>query len=461
MTIEQTIDSADVAALREVFSGVVLTPRDPSYDEARKVWNAMIDRRPAVILRCADTADVQRAVRFARAHDLLTSVRGGGHSIAGLAVCDGGVMLDLSLMRGVDVDPTTRRAVVQGGATWSDFDGASQQRGLATTGGHVGSTGVGGLTLGGGFGWLHGKHGLASDNLLSAELVTAEGDVVRASEDENPELFWGLRGGGGNFGVVTSFEFALHPLTDVFVGGVMYPRDKGADLMEVYDDLVDKLPYEATSAFTLGTVPEGLALVPPEFQGVESSGAFVIYPGATQEEGERLIEPLRAFGPSFELMQPMPYLGLQTLMDATWQMGKSVYWKSGRIDTLGRGAAAAIVEAASDAYACMLIQLGGAIAERSQAATAFAHRDARYQFLTSAMWDDPSETEAQVARARKAWQTVEPHTSGAFVNFVTTDDWDKRTNDAYGAEHRRRLAAIKKTYDPDNFFRMNANITPA
>ena len=438
-----------------------MAPGDGDYDQTRKVWNAMIDRRPAAILRCADTSDVVEAVRFARERELLTTVRGGGHNIAGLAVCDDGVMIDLSGMRGVDVDPSTRRAVVQGGATWTDVDQVTQQHGLAVTGGHVGTTGVGGLTLGGGFGWLHGKHGLTSDNLISAEVVTADGRVLRASEDENPDLFWGLRGGGGNFGVVTSFEFALHPVSDVFVGMFLVPRARGAEVLETYDAFVDTIPTEATSAMMLGTAPEGVDIFPPEIQGQEISGGFVVYPGATVEQGERLIAPIRALGPTFEMVQPFPYLGVQTLMDAAYEADMRVYWKSGRIDSLGDGAAEAVVEASYAASMSALIQLGGEIAQRPQDATAFAHRQARYQYLAVAQFDDPSETDAQIAGARKAFATVEPHIAGAFVNFLTTDDWDERTADAYGAEHSRRLASIKKTYDPDNFFRMNANITPA
>ena len=459
MTVRQAMGASDFEALRDDFDGQVLGPDDESYDQARKVWNAMIDRRPAAILRCANTADVVNALRFARERDVLTSVRGGGHNVAGLAVCDGGVMIDLSGMRGVEVDAGNRRGIVQGGATWSDVDQATQHHGLAVTGGHIGSTGVGGLTLGGGFGWLHGKHGLTSDNLLSAEIVTAEGEILRASERENPDLFWGLRGGGGNFGVVTSFEFALHELAEVFVGLFLFPRDRGTEIMEVYDALVDELPLEATTAMLLGTAPE-IDLIPPEIQGTETAGVFVVYPGATPEQGELAVAPMRALGPAFELVSPMRYLMVQTIQDAGWPPNSRVYWKSGRIDTLGEGAGKDIVEASYDATMSALIQLGGRISELPDDATAFAHRGARYQYLAAAQWEDPSDTDAQIASTRKAWRAVEPYIAGAFVNFTTTDDWDKRTDDAY-AGHSRRLAAIKKTYDPDNFFRMNANITPA
>jgi len=328
MTIQQAIGTSDLETLRDGFDGQVLGPADEGYDQARKVWNAMIDRRPAAILRCANTADVVKTVRFARERDVLTSVRGGGHNVAGLAVCDDGVMIDLSRMRAVDVDPARRRAIVAGGATWSDVDNTTQQHGLAVTGGHIGSTGVGGLTLGGGFGWLHGKYGLASDNLLSAEVVTAEGEVVRASERENADLFWGLRGGGGNFGVVTSFEFALHPLAEVFVGFFMFPRDRGPEVMGVYDALVDELPHEATSGMLLGTAPE-IDLVPKELQGTETAGVLIVYPDAPAEARDRVFAPIRALGPAFELVTPMPYLMVQTIQDAAWPEQQHVYWRSG------------------------------------------------------------------------------------------------------------------------------------
>ena len=460
MTIPGTLDANDLSTLKETFEGRVLDPADEGYDQARRVWNAMIDRRPSAVLRCASTADVVRAVRFARERDLLTSVRGGGHNVAGLAVCDGGVMIDLSGMRGVEVDPRRATAVVQGGATWADVDQATQAHGLAVTGGHIGTTGVGGLTLGGGFGWLHGKYGLASDNLRSVEVVTADGRTVRGSERENADLFWGLRGGGGNFGVVTSFEFALHPVTDLFVGLFLFPRSKGAEVIATGDALVDGMPHEATSAMLLGTAPE-IDLIPPELQGTETAGVFFVYPGASMEQGERLVAPIRDLGPSFELSDSLPYLMVQTLQDAAWPDSQRVYWKSGRVDRLGGGAAETVVEASYDATTSALIQLGGQIAERPEDATAFAHRGARYQYLVAARWEDPAETDPQIAAARRAWEMVEPYTSGAFVNFTATDDWDERTGDAYGFEHSRRLAAIKRTYDPENFFRMNANITPA
>ena len=359
-------------------------------------------------------------------------------------------MIDLSKMRSVIVDPARSTAIVQGGATWSDVDQATQQHGLATTGGHVGTTGVGGLTLGGGFGWLHGKHGLASDNLLSVELVTVEGKILRASEQENADLFWGLRGGGGNFGVVTSFEFALHPVTELFVGLFMFPRDRGAEVMATYDQAASALPHDATSAMLLGTAPE-IELIPPELQGTQTAAILVVYPGATPEQGENVVAPFRALGPSFELVQPMPYLFVQMLQDAGWPPDRRVYWKSGRIDRLGEGAGSAIVDASYKATTSALIQLGGQISQRPRDATAFAHREARYQYLVAANWEDPAETDEQIAGSRKAWDIVEPHISGAFVNFTSTDDWDERTGDAYGVEHGRRLAAIKKSYDPDNF----------
>ena len=450
----------DTNGLRDTFRGQILSPRDAGYDEARTVWNAMIDRRPAVILRCADSADVVTAVRFARERDLLLSVRGGGHNAAGMAVCDDGVMIDLSGMRDVAVDPGAKRGVVQGGATWTDVDDATQRHGLAVTGGHVGTTGVGGLTLGGGFGWLHGKYGLTSDNLRSAEVVTAEGRVLRASDDENADLFWGLRGGGGNFGIVTSFEFTLHPVVDPFGGAFIFPRDRAVEIIEAYDAFVDTCPHEIASMVALLPLPE-VDLLPDELHGMDAVVIRAIYPGATIDEGERALEPVRALGAMFQVMGPFPYEFVQNVNPAGRGWGMQRYFKSGRIDSLD-GAVEPIIESQADpSFNVQLIQLGGQISRLPADATAFAHRGARYQYLLGAGWEDPKQSDDRVAAARKIWRTVEPHIAGAFVNFLSTEDWQDRVGDAYGAEHGRRLAAIKRTYDPDNFFRMNANITPA
>ncbi len=456
MKVEQRIDQADVQDLVESFNGRILLPEDEGYDDTRRVWNALIDRRPAAILRASDQADVVRAIRFARERALAVTVRGGGHNVAGLAVADGAVMIDLADMRGVTVDAQARVATVQGGAVWGDVDGATSEHSLHVTGGHVSSTGVGGLTLGGGIGWLHRKHGLASDNLLTADLVTADGEIVVASDTQNEELFWALRGGGGNFGVVTSFTFRLHPV-DVILGGfLLFPRERAKEIIEAYDRFVDGCPDELTTSVMMTAAPEGDP-IPPELQGQQVLMIVPVHCGDL-EDAERAVKPLRALGPVADLVQPMPYTAIQTAFDEGFSAGHLVYWKSANLNTLD-GAVDSIVD--TDAFATVLMNMGGAIGTPAEDATAFSQRQARYTYLTVGLTDEAADVETQKGNVRTAFDAVEPYTSGAYVNFLGFDEARDGARAAYSDAHRERLARIKKTYDPDNFFSINTNIAPA
>jgi FAD/FMN-containing dehydrogenase len=456
MKVDQRIDAADVHDLRDGFNGRILLPDDDAYDDTRKVWNALIDRRPSAIMRCADQSDVVRAIRFARERALQVTVRGGGHNVAGLAVADGAVMIDLAGLRGVTVDPEGRTATVQGGALWGDVDGATSEHGLHVTGGHVSTTGVGGLTLGGGIGWLHRKCGLTSDNLLSAELVTADGKIVVASDTDSEELFWGLRGGGGNFGVVTSFTFRLHPV-DVILGGfLLFPRDRAKEVIEAYDRFVDTCPDELTTGVMMTAAPEEDP-IPPELQGQQIVQIVVVHCGDLQD-AERAVKPLRDLGPAADLIQPMPYTAIQTAFDEGFRAGQLVYWKSANLNTLD-GAVDSIVD--TEAFATVLMNMGGAIAAPAEDSTAFSQRRARYTYLSIGLTDEAAEVETQKSNVRTAFDTVEPYTSGAYINFLGVDEARGGASTAYSSAAVDRLARIKKTYDPDNFFSVNTNIVPA
>ena len=455
MKVEQRIDPADVQDFSRTFKGRILLPEDDDYDETRKVWNALIDRRPAAILRAADRDDVVSGIRFARERALPVTVRGGGHNVAGLAVADGAVMIDLADMRGVAVDASARTTTVQGGALWGDVDGATGEHGLHVTGGHVSSTGVGGLTLGGGIGWLHRKYGLASDNLLEAELVTADGKIVVASESQNEELFWGLRGGGGNFGVVTSFTFRLHPV-DVILGGfLLFPHNRAKEIVEGYDAFVDGCPDELTTSLMMTTAPEEDP-IPAELQGQRIVQIVVCHCGDL-EDAQRALRPLRDLGGA-DLIQPMPYTALQTAFDEGFGAGHLVYWKSANFNSLD-GAVDRIIE--TDAFATAIMNMGGAISAQAEDATAFSQRQARYTYVSIGLTDDHADVDAQKATVRHAYDAVEAYTSGAYVNFLGVDEAREGASAAYSSATHDRLARIKKTYDPDNFFSINTNIVPA
>ncbi|MFG2292844.1 FAD-binding oxidoreductase [Streptomyces sp. NPDC048603] len=450
------------------FRGRLITAGHSEYDTARAVWNGAVDRHPRLIARCGDTADAAAAVRFAREHDLEIAVRGGGHNVAGTAVCDDGIVIDLSAMRGVSVDPAGRRARVQGGALWGDVDRATQAHGLATTGGIVSHTGVAGLTLGGGLGFLMRGHGLAVDNLLEAEVVTAEGGIVRASADEHPDLFWALRGGGGNFGVVTSFRFALHPVGPaVLAGPVFWAAEETTEVLRFYRDFAARAPDELGSVVRLGTVPP-LPAVPEHLHGRPAVAVACCHSG-TVEAGERAVRALRRFGrPLVDLLAPTPYAAFQGALDDTVRHGWHYHWKATDLAGLSDDAITVIAEHACAArsprsYAAVF-HLGGAVARVPRDATAYAGRDVAHHIVIDAAW--LPEESGRVAAAETAWarrflRALRPHAAGGvYVNFLDSDDGAGRVREAYGDGTYRRLAEVKAKYDPDNAFHHNKNIPP-
>ncbi len=456
--------SESLKALRADVRGEVVVPGDEMYDQTRKVWNGMIDRHPAVIVRCAGTSDVMKAVKFAHDQGLKTvSIRGGGHNIAGNAVCEGGLMIDLSPMKSVRVDPVRRTARVEPGATWRQFDLEAQAFGLATTGGLVSSTGVAGFTLGGGIGWLVRKHGLAMDNLISVDLVTADGRLVSASVSENPDLFWGVRGGGGNFGIVTCFEFQLHPVGPIIVGGPVMHRAKDAEaLLRFHREFVKAIPDELTTLVVFLTAPP-LPFLPQEVVGTHLVAVVACYSGPVAE-GERLLAPLKKFGqPVADLIGPMPYAVLQSLFDESAPSGIQNYWKSAYLKGLDDEAIETILEnverAPSPLTAVHLHHLGGAMRRFGDDATAFGNRDASFVLNMVSAWTDPKDDEKNIEWTRDFFEEMKGFTTGAYVNFLG-EEGEERVKSAYGEEKYRRLAALKAKYDPTNFFHMNQNIKP-
>jgi FAD/FMN-containing dehydrogenase len=453
MPVSKPLEQAAVQEFAANLRGELLRPEDDGYDTTRAVFNGMIDKRPAIIVRCVGTTDVIQGVNFARTHDLLVSVRGGGHSVAGNAVSDGGLMLDLSPMKGIRVDPVRRTAQAQAGLTLGEFDHETQAFGLATTLGVVSVTGIGGLTLGGGLGWLNGKHGLACDNLLSADVVTADGHVLTASDEENEDLFWGIRGGGGNFGVVTLFEYQLHPVGPVLGGGLRYPAAQARDFLRFYHEFASTCPDELSTAASLGQAPDGSVVV----------GVAVCYCGPI-ETGERVLHPLRTFGsPLEDNIQPMSYRALQSAPDGGFPLGRQHYWKSSYLKHLSDEAIEVmlrfVAEMPSPISGVGLQQMHGAASRVAPAATAFPHRDEHYDFLILSQWADPTDSEENMRWTRRLFEQMEPFfEKGVYVNNLGEEGED-RVREAYG-ENYERLVALKDKYDPTNQFRLNQNIRP-
>jgi len=463
MSATTHLDEPTIDAFSDQLRGEVLQPEDGGYDEARTVWNGMIDKEPAVIARCTGAADVIAAVNFARDLDLLLAVKGGGHNIAGNAVCDDGVMIDLSPMNDVRVDPETQTARVGGGATWGDFDHEAQSFGLATTGGIVSTTGVAGLTLGGGLGHLDRKYGLAHDNLRSVDVVTADGELVHASEEENPELFWGLRGGGGNFGIVTSFEFDLHEVgPELLTGPIIYRYEDAANAFRFSRDFMADAPDEIQcyAAFSKGSAELGL----PE--PLHGETIFILIPTYVGDvaAGEEALRPLRRFGdPIADAVTPTPYLALQQMFDERWVEGLRYYWKSHFFDELTDEAIETIVDYCDSSAPFMSVftdgWLSGAISRTDPDATAFPHRDKAVSLTIGMQWEDPERDDELIAWAREFHETLEPYAAdGVYVNLLDQDD-DDRIDDAYG-EWYEQLRELKGKWDPENLFRMNHNIEP-
>jgi FAD/FMN-containing dehydrogenase len=445
--------------------GPVLTPQDAEYEEARLIWNGLIDRRPAIIAQCSGAADVVDAVKFARRHDLVVSVRGGGHNVAGNAVNDGGLMIDLSQMRGVHVDPSTQRVRVQGGATLGDVDRETQLFGLAVPAGVVSTTGVAGLTLHGGAGHLRRKHGLTIDNLVSVDIVTADGELRRASATENADLFWAVRGAGSNFGVVTSFEFQAHPIgPTVMVAAVFYPFEDVRKLFPAWRDYVASAPNEISTIALCWSVPPNEPF-PPEHHGKPVFVVACAYAGAV-EDAEALVQPLRELGePLVDVSGPWPWLGLQSGFDALYPKGGYYYWKSRALAELSDGAIGDIVDFAgrrpSPLSDIVVWHNGGAISQVGETETAYGGRDANFLVTGEASWDDPALTNDAVTWGREFWEAMGRHsTGGLYLNFAGLgEEKDELVRAGYGINYER-LAQLKAQYDPTNFFRMNLNISP-
>ncbi|MEW6471813.1 MAG: FAD-binding oxidoreductase [Actinomycetota bacterium] len=458
-----TTDGADTGLKSEALDtlaaglrGPLLTPEVDGYDSARLVWNGMIDRRPALIGRCTGTGDVKLCVDFAREHDLLVSVKGGGHNFAGKSVCEGGFMIDLSLMSSTHVDAGRLRAVAGAGTKWGAFDHETQAFGLATTGGTNTDTGIAGLTLGGGIGWLAGRYGLTCDNLTAANVVLADGRIVTASAAENEDLFWGLRGGSGNFGIVTSFEYQLHPVNGVLAGPVFHPFSAAADVLRFYREFVKGIPDELVTAAGLLHTPEGMPV----------AGMIGCWNGPF-DTGERVLRPMREFGsPLADEIQPMPYAAIQSALDPAFPVGGRYYLKGSLMAELPDDAIATLVDhyarVPSPGTLVVLQQVGNAANRVDPAATAFSHRNARWDLVIIPAWSDPSDDERHIRWARELHDAMEPFSLRAlYVNAVGDEDMAAEVRSSYRAETFERLSALKAKYDPTNFFRLNPNIPPA
>jgi FAD/FMN-containing dehydrogenase len=462
-----SLPSSGLEALRSIVKGELLQPGDGGYDAARVVWNAYIDRHPRLIIRCAGVADVVEAVGFARRRGLVLSVRCGGHNVAGYAVCDDGLMLDLSAMNAVRVDPSARRAWVQGGALWRDVDWETTAFNLATPGGLISQTGVAGLTLAGGVGWLRGAHGLCVDNLESVEIVVADGRLVTASENENADLFWAIRGGGGNFGVVTGFTFRLHPIPPTLMFcGPAYPESRASELIRVWRDFMLEAPARLSSYAEFSTIPRDPAY-PEEAWDKRVISLAAVYDGPP-EEGEALVAPLRNLGsPVADFSAIMPYRAIQTLYDPIFPKGRDrCYWKSLYLTALSDQAIDDVVgylaRRPSDMTFASIWWMGEGVRAVSADATAFGDRSAPYMVSFDAIWSGPSDDVANIQWAREAWTDMRRYGSGRmYLNFPGHGEDDDLVRSALGGEIYARLARVKRVYDPENLFRMNQNIRPA
>jgi FAD/FMN-containing dehydrogenase len=453
-----------LGALRERFSGELILPGEAHYDEARKVFNAMHDKRPAAIARCANSDDVVAAVDFAREHGLIVAVRSGGHSVAGLSVCDGGLLIDLNGLKRIEVDPHARTARAGGGVLLGEFDAATQQHGLHTPGGRVTTTGIGGFTTGGGYGWTSSKHGLACDNLISAELVLADGSIVTASDQENENLFWAIRGGGGNFGIVTEFEFRLHELGPIVLAGLaLWPIERAPEVLPAWRDYVDRAPDELSTACVVITAPPE-DFVPDHLKGQIALGMAVLCVG-DPAAGAPIVQPLKELGPDLDHIQPMPYTAFQAMLDPSAPPGKRSYWRGEYLRGLADDAIETILTHAPALAAdgaplsqVALFRIGQGVAALPDEATAFSHRDADYLFHPISVWEDRADDDRLIGANRAFCDAIRPHTTGgAYLNFTPED----RVRDAYGDVKYERLVALKDRYDPGNLFRLNQNITPS
>jgi FAD/FMN-containing dehydrogenase len=455
----------DPAGLRPGFGGELLTAADGArYDAARAAFNAMFDRRPGLIARPSTTKDVVAAVAFARAHGIPIAVRGGGHSVAGYSTIDDGLLIDLGAMKQIRVDKEARRARVQAGANWGEVDRETQAVGLATTGGRVTSTGVAGFTLGSGSGWLERLHGLSCDNLISAEVVTADGRVLTASSTENEDLFWGLRGGGGNFGIVTDFEFRLHPIGPIVLAGlVIHPRDRAPEVYRFYREFMANAPREVAGGLVLMHAPPA-PFVPAALQGRPAVAIIAAYFGSI-ERGTDVLAPLRAFGsPPVDIVQPMPYCALQSILDGGNPHGRRNYWRSENLSALTDEAIDAFIACAATAtspFSVMILQrFGGAVSDVPEDATPLGGRSAPWQYHCYGVWTDADDAR-HIDWVRATEQTMRPFSAGRIsLNFISEAN-DDRVRSSFGPEKYRKLVALKDKYDPENVFRMNQNVAPS
>jgi FAD/FMN-containing dehydrogenase len=469
---EVAMETRPAAALEEpaiqdfkaTLRGELIRPGDETYDRERVLHNAMIDRRPGLIVRCAGTADVMSAVDFARRNRLLVAVRGGGHNVTGNAVCDDGIVIDLSRMKGLRIDPVARTASVEPGITWGELNHDLQAFGLGATGGYVSITGVPGLTLGGGFGWLVRKHGLAMDNLLSVDVVTADGRLRTASATENADLFWGVRGAGANFGVVTSFEFRVHPVGTVLAGPIIHPLARGREVLRLFREHVPSAPDELTWGVLLFTVPES-PMFPPPLHRAQVIVPAVCWAGPL-EAGEEFLRPIRAFGPPIaDLVEPMPYSAAQIAADFLFPPGLRNYWKSSFLRELSDAAIDTLVEHFAKVPSQRTVMIldhngGGAISRVGATDTAYGHRSWTYNLVVISAWADAADDERNMGWARALWSAMRPFLANAvYVNY-TSDQGAETIRDAYPPAVRERLVALKNQYDPTNLFRMNHNILP-
>ena len=461
MAIASTIEN-----LRSSLRGELLEPANPAYDSTRVVWNAMIDRRPALIARCQNAADVVACIKFARGNSMGIAVRSGGHNVAGYAVCEGGLMVDLSLMNAVRVLPGLDRAIVEGGSTWADVDAATAPFGRATPGGLISNTGVAGLTLSGGIGWLRGTHGLSCDNLMAADIVTADGMLIRASGTENPELLWALRGGGGNFGIVTSFEFKLHPVEpELFFCGPAYPEERANEILPLWRDFMKTAPDRLSGLAEFSTVQPDPS-IPEQAWGRRVVALAHVYDGPP-DEGERITQPLRGFGePLADFSGRMPYRTLQSIYDPLFPKGRDrCYWKSTYLSNLDDAVVHDITSRlklrSSEMTFASIWKFGGAVQRVKADATAFGDRSMPFMLSLDAIWSDAADDDKNINWVRNFWNDMQRHSTGRmYLNFPGLGEGQSLVRDAYGAEIYAKLQKIKQKYDPDNVFRMNQNILP-
>jgi FAD/FMN-containing dehydrogenase len=452
--------------LRKTLRGELLDPGSAAYDAARVIWNGMIDRRPALIARCRNAADVMASVSYARDHSLVISVRGGGHNVAGYSVCDDGLMIDLSLMNGVRVDPSLDRAIVEGGAVWADVDAATTAFGRATPGGLISATGVAGLTLSGGIGWLRGTRGLSCDNLLAADVITASGRLIRASETENPDLLWALKGGGGNFGIVVSFEFKLHPIaSETMFCAPVYPEESANEILPKWRDYMASAPEEVTGLAEFSTIPKDEAY-PENTWGRRVVALATVYDGPA-EEGERITQPLRAFAePLLDFSGRMPYRELQTLYDGLFPKGRDrCYWKSTYLKGLDAITIAEVTKQLatrpSEMTYASIWKFGGAVQRVASNATAFGDRSMPFMFSLDAIWSDAADDNTNIDWVRDCWQGMQRFSTGRmYLNFPGLGEGENLVRNAFGSETYRQLQEVKRKYDPNNIFKMNQNILP-